>query len=674
MSLIATWHPTFAYFHNPWEWGAFEVDLDRFSRLIHGKLEALPTKEQLITNPTWKTVRKLVAWCMRHHEPLVLDIETLPEMGADSDERYTGKDPLRCQLQLVGIGCSKWGLSHKWTDGSLQIEREIRKHLQDHSLRKLLQNGDWFDLRVMKRYGVHVEPVDDIREQRRVLSSTAPLRLDHQGSIATDYIPWKADHQNAKDEKGYVFTTDITEKKIYNVHDCIVTARCHKVWNQDPEWGTRRVQKLYEHQRRLGQIAAGMNSTGIQVDKIQRYFMAWALKEAYIEKQAKVIEAVGLENWRPTPPNMRALIFKKHVTGKYQGRFNLPDPFDPAMYVDPKEMTTIGVADEQLTLLLIDSETPKELKQIIELYWDAEKTWKQRSTYVASKEVSEAIDSRYRMHANWNSCGADTGRFSGFLMVIPKPLRSMYTADPNCVLVGADYRQMELRVMFAVTGDRKLGEGIAKGNVYVEEAKEYFNLPDFFTKKPDGKPFDPTKHIKPEAYKVTKNTRLGAQYGSGKKMFFSQLIGMDRSIQYDLAMQMREKFLLRAADTVAWWEQETDRVINCGYSESRIMHRRRVYPRPPERPEIANYPIQSTAADVKNIAMIKIDDAIKKYKMKSRIIIDLHDAIYTNTPIKEEKQMREIFIECMEAEYTIQGHKFSFPVDMESHQRWSDFG
>lgn len=674
-NLIATWHPTFAFFHNPFAWGAFDCDVARFKRMLTGKLEKLPKEKDLVTKPTWKDVRRLFKECLKKGLPVALDIETIPEGGAESDERWTGKDPLRCQLQLLGVGCETWGLSHRWTDGHLRVERELAKWLRDPRVCKTLQNGDWFDLRVLARYDCTVENIRDTREMRRVLSSTSPLRLDYLGSIYTDYHSWKADHQSAKDEKGYVFTGDVTEKKRYNIHDCIVTARVDREILKDPDWGTPRVQNLYAHQRRLAEIAASMNTVGIRVDKLRRYFMAWCLKQEFGEKSLILEAAVGIQGWRSSPDNMRALIYKKHAVGKKAafGRFQLEDPYDPDMYVNPKEMDTIGVNEDQLTLLLMDPGIPEDLKNIINLYWDVQGTWKKRSTYVTSKEISHAIDKDYRLHPNWNSCGADTGRFSGFLMVIPKELRAQYIADKGCVLIGADYRQMELRVMYAVTGDEALGDGIRKGNVYVEEAKDYFSLPPHMTKKPDDAQFDPERHIKPSMYKVTKNTRLAAQYGSGKKKFFSQLIGMDRSTSYDMSMKTRDAFLKRNHRTVEWWEEETEQVHACSYSASRIMDRRRVYPRPPDRPEIANYPIQSTAADVKNLAMIAIDDEIKRLHMKSRIIIDLHDAIYTNTPKDEIHAMSAVMQACMERVYRIQGKDYSFPVDMGIHERWSDF-
>lgn len=672
-TLIASWHPTYAYFHNPYAWGAFETDLDRFARAIHGRLDVVPDKRHMVFHPTYKDVRRLAKHCLRSGDPFVLDIETKPEAG--DEEGFTGKDALRCQLRLVGLGCSSWGLSHYWRNDGRRVEREIKYWLEHPKLQKVLQNGEYFDQRVMARYDIDVHPVFDIREQRRALSATSPLRLDYQVSLATDFPSWKADHSN-KDEKGYVWwTNDIDEEKDYNIKDTIGTARCKLKWDKEPEWPSERVQKLYAHQHRLAQIAAQMNTTGIKIDKVQRYFMAYCLKQKFVEETEKLEKLVAIPDWTSSPDNMRALIYKKHATGKkaHLGRFNLEDPYDPDMYVDPKEMTTIGVDETQLTMLLVDGNTPEELKEIINQYWEVQGTWKQRSTFIASKKVSQTIDQNYRMHPDFNSCGTDTGRFTGPIMITPKPLRSMYVADRNCKLIGADYRQMELRVMYAVTRDEALGDGIRKGNVYVEEAKDYFNLPKHFTKVPDGEAFDPLKHIKPSMYKVTKNTRLAAQYGSGKKKFYHQLMGMDRTTKYDDAMRVRDAFLVRNHRTVEWWDEETERVILTGYSASRIMDRRRVYPRLPDRPEIANYPIQSTAADVKNIALIAVADAIERYHMKSRIIIDLHDAIYVNAPNGEVKAMTGLLEECMTQTFEIQGVKYNFPVDIGVHERWSDF-
>ena len=507
----------------------------------------------------------------------------------------------------------------------------------------------------------------DIREARRALSATSPLKLSYQASIyPTDYFPWK--EAEGDDEKSTVFTKSSKALGIYNAHDCVVTARVWQGIQAEPEWNTPRVQQLYEHQSGLAQVAAEMHSTGIRIDRGMRKWMAWALLEEYQEKERKFLKAVGIKGFECQPNHFRALIFQRHARKKYEhlARFNLEDPLDPSMYVDPREMETISVDEDALTLLLIDPSTPDELKALIQLYWDAQEVWKARSTFVVSKKISHAIGPDGRLRAGWNSCGTDTGRFSckdPNVMNIEKQLRSMYCASKGGVLVGADRMQFELRIMYAVTGDEALGAGIRAGNVYVEEAKDYFDLPKHL-KKAD---------IKPDAYKSTKNIRLAKQYGAGKKKVFQMMLKQDRACTYQKSLLLGEAFERRNARTVAWWAEETERVLKCGYSETRVLQRRRVYPAEPERTDTANYPIQGSAADIKNLWMLDVHAALQKHSMKSKLIIDLHDALYTDGPKSEAATVQRIMEDTAATEYEIQGMKYVFPVECQRHFRWGDF-
>ena len=458
------------------------------------------------------------------------------------------------------------------------------------------------------------------------------------------------------------------ELKIYNAYDCVATARCYDHMVAEPEWKEPRVKRLYAVHRELARIAAEMNSYGVPISRRQRKWVKWALHQEYDEKRRLLIAKVGVKGFSDNPNHIRALIFKKHATGKnaHLGKFQLDDPIDPAMYVNPKDMTTISVDEDALTLLLIDPDTPKELKEIIQLYWDANSVWKAGSTFVWSKKVRNAIGTDWRLRAGWNSCGTDTGRFAckdPNLMNIPKLLRLMYVAEPGCVFVGADRMQFELRIMYAVTGDEALGAGIRAGNVYVEEAKDYFDLPKHFTKK----------DIKPEAYRDTKNIRLASQYGAGKKKRYQMLLKSDHTMTWEKANMLGNMFERRNATTVAWWDKITAEVHSKGYSETHILNRRRVYPRPPERTDTSNYPIQGTAGDVKDLWMIDVDKLLKKYKMKSRLVIDLHDALYTHGPKKESKDVEEIMQETSQVEYEICGKKYVFPVEAEVCKSWGDF-
>ena len=661
MSLIVTHHPTLAFFHDPFSLGAFLIDLDRFSRMTKGKLE--PGPKRININPKSSDVRRFHKWALRTHSEIAVDIETAPE---HPDRPWTGKDPTRAKLKIVGIGNTEEALSHRWTDGSKKIERALKTLLEDTQVTKILQNGDWFDLRVFVRYGVTPVNCHDTRDARRALCSTSALRLAYLGSIYTDYFPWKEDESD--EAKGLVFTKDLKKLKTYNGHDCVVTARVRRGIVAEPEWKSKRVQRLYVLHRDMSQIAAEMHSTGIRIDRPLRRWMKWALLKEYKEKERAVRKAVGIEGFDAQPNHMRALIYQKHAVGKYAhlARFNLPDPIDPTMYVNRKEMTTIGVSEDQLTMLLIDPDVPEDLKAIIQLYWDAAEVWKKRSTFVASAKVWHAIGKDGRLRPGWNSCGTDTGRWScndPNVMNIEILLRAMYIASKGCLLVGGDYSQLELRVMAAVSGDRALKAALATGDVYTEDAKAFFNLPASTTRAT----------IKYEARHQSKIIHLLRQYGGSKKMTFQVGLKQDRSLKWENVSLLCDAFDRRYHETIEWWGREMERVLATGYSATRILDRRRVYPTPPATTDISNQPIQGTAADVKDLAMIRLWNGLKKHKMKSKIIIDLHDAFYLDSPKREVKAATDLMRECMEVEYVIEGKKVTFPTKIEAHGRWSEF-
>lgn len=151
--LIFARHPSLAFFHNPYERGNFEVDLDRFSRLIKGKLEAPPVR--LNINPKARHVRELVREAARLGEPLSCDIESLPERG--DYEGYTAKDPGRARLHLLGFGVTTQALCIEWGNGTSPVEREAAKILANPKITKVFQNGWFYDIPILRRYGLCVK-------------------------------------------------------------------------------------------------------------------------------------------------------------------------------------------------------------------------------------------------------------------------------------------------------------------------------------------------------------------------------------------------------------------------------------------------------------------------------------------------------------------------------------
>jgi len=179
------------------------------------------------------------------------------------------------------------------------------------------------------------------------------------------------------------------------------------------------------------------------------------------------------------------------------------------------------------------------------------------------------------------------------------------------------------------------------------------------------------ENAKPQR-KSSKITHLAFQYGAGIKTIYQQALEQDRRLKFSFMAAIHRKMLRRYWQTVKYWKDEAARVQECGYSSSRILDRRRVYPRQPPPTETSNFPIQSTASDVANISMLKIFNSLIRNRLKTRIVIQLHDAFYTRGPEREERVVREILHEHMEAERLIEGKKFRFPIEVKSGTHWSD--
>lgn len=236
------------------------------------------------------------------------------------------------------------------------------------------------------------------------------------------------------------------------------------------------------------------------------------------------------------------------------------------------------------------------------------------------------------------------------IMNIEQLLRHMLAPKPGYAIVHADKRQLEIRVMQAVAADMMLLDAINSGDLYSAEARTYFNIPA------GGK-------VKKDARQSAKIIRLGRQYGAGVKTVYAQALRMDRTFTLSRTQLLVAAFDKRYYRTVQYWHEEMERVLACGYSESRLMGRRRTYPRPPELSETVNYPIQATAADMMNLELIALDERLRADCPSAHIIIQLHDAIDVECPEEDVPLVERIIDEVMDREWTICGVTRMFGIE-----------
>lgn len=678
--LIATWHPTYAMFRNPYSWGEFRIDLDRFSRAIKGKLRPGPSK--FILRPTVEDVAKVAT-----HGYVTVDVESAPR---GRHEPWTAKDPDRARLRCIGLGNRNWGLSFLWTEKSSPVADAIRGLLLDPKIKKVGHNAIWYDWPLLKRYNFHAKNIADTRDARRALSSTSRLGLKYLATLYDDPIPWSEEEE---DEEKVIFTDNITDLLTYNIYDCVEDARLWDGIKAEKEWKSELVQRLYKIHLATSKLFAEVRHRGMHIDAKERKRLAKLLQDTYEVRKAQLLEKVGIEAFTCTPNSMRSLIFERHATTEIS-RFNLEDPLDKKMW--NADGDSIKVDQDSLMLLYVDPGVPQDLKDIIDMYWAAQAAQKARSTFVTSDKITHAIGDDGFLRPGWNSCGADTGRIScnsPNVMTLPKDtdesstrgelpnLRRMYDAEPGFKLIEADWKQQELHVRGLVAEDEVLLEAL-KGDVYTEDAKGVFKLPPHVKRcKCEGEcidPYDPkTKkgtHLKNKARQSAKTGHLGFAYGASTPTLYMQFLETDRTVRYSTVETVHHGLKERYHRTVSFWTEEQERVRRLGYSEDRLLGRRRYYPREPPITEIANYPIQATAAAITTLAELDLDRLIKKEIRKGGIIGQFHDALLIKVPDRDRdiRMGMNLLKEAMEQKFTIAGRPYVFLTDIKVGYNWAD--
>jgi DNA polymerase I-like protein with 3'-5' exonuclease and polymerase domains len=672
MPAIITMHPTYAFFHNPYEAGTFIADVERLARMVNGTLAKKPS---INPKPTWFDLNRLI----QDGRPVSVDVETgpvgervwSPEKEAyEYAEPWTGKDPTRCRLRTIGFGNADRGISFAWRDIESKplLFEKIRRFLGSVSHLKLFHNGPWFDIPVLERHGFKIRCWRDTRDFRRALSNTSRLSLRYLTSIATDTHNWKDEEKKEnKDGKGVIFTRDLTKLKTYNAYDCVFTSRVDEMCLRDleqvePDYAPK-VRELYRVHRDLSVAAADMFRVGIHVNTQWRGFMLQCVEQEIAEKTVDFLNLVYSCTAIQTPGemrcnhnDMRALIYKRHNNARIQG-FGLPDPLDKNMWTN-EDQTTIAVDVDSLLLLLVSGEVPEPLVPIIDAFWAVEEAKKRRG-YLASDLVDKAIGPDGRLRPGWNSCGTDTMRFSCSepnVMNMEQLLRHMFAPAPGHVIVHGDKAQLELRMMEAVSGDTFLYDLIQSGDVYSRLACEWF--------KRDPATFDKKNPKDNEARKASKIIYLARQYRAGLKAAFGQALREDRRFTFDRVRVLVSTFDRSFQGIVAYWEEEMQKVQTLGYSEGRILGGRHHYPAMPDPSEVANKPIQRTASEMMNVEMLKLKKKLKRYVPKANLIIQLHDAFDVEARERDERVVSDIMEEVMGSRWTIEGRTRDFPVEL----------
>jgi DNA polymerase-1 len=305
---------------------------------------------------------------------------------------------------------------------------------------------------------------------------------------------------------------------------------------------------------------------------------------------------------------------------------------------------------------------------IIEKLLDYRQLTKLKSTYVDALPLL-VNPGTGRVHTSFNQTVAATGRLSGSdpnLQNIPirtelgRAIRKAFVAgSPADVILSADYSQIELRVMAHISGDEGLREAfLNKEDVHTSTASKVFGIG----------PGEVTRDMRRKA----KEVNFGIMYGIGPFGLANRL-----EISQLEAREIISKYFERFPKVKQYINDTIASARRSGYV-STLLGRRRYLPdinsrnqnvRGNAERQAINMPIQGTAADMIKLAMIRSDNEIQARRLRSKMLLQVHDELVFEVPETEIPEMKAVVTDSMQRAMVL-----SVPVEVEigTGKNWLD--
>jgi len=307
-----------------------------------------------------------------------------------------------------------------------------------------------------------------------------------------------------------------------------------------------------------------------------------------------------------------------------------------------------------------DAEVLEKLRPyhpIIDLVTDYRQAVKFKATYADA--LAKVADEKGRVHTSFNQTVTATGRLSSTepnLQNIPvrtplgKELRRAFRAKDGYLLVDADYSQIELRILAALSGDERMIEAFTSGvDIHSVTASQVFGVP--------------LDEVTPELRSRAKAVNFGIVYGIGAF-----------SLAGDIGVSMKEasQYIKNYKDTYQKVDEYLKKLIEDGKSlgyVSTYFARRRYIPeltaskaatRAFGERVAMNSPIQGTAADVIKVAMLRVEEALAREGLSAKLILQVHDELIVEAPEEEALRAAEIVKREMEGAVS-----FAVPLTVE---------
>ena len=521
------------------------------------------------------------------------------------------------------------------------VRKQLKPLLEHPSLPKVGQNLK-YDWQILANWGIQLAGIAaDTLLESYIINPEEPHGLD---ALALKYLG----HQNISYEdvtgkgKSQISFAEVSIEKAteYSGEDSDIALRLHeRLQSEVVAMGGRKL--LEDIEIPLVPVLAQMEFTGVRVDQSKLEKMEEHLSEDQAAVEDKVYELAGGAFNIGSPKQLSHVLFEK---------LKLP----------VVRKTKTGISTDESVLLALANKHP-----VCEWVLKYRELSKLKSTYVEGL-IQQIHPKTGRVHTSFNQTITATGRLSSSnpnLQNIPTTkdprydIRSVFIAEEGCELFSGDYSQVELRLLADMSEDKELLRAFEQD----EDVHAY-----------TGKLIFGVNEVSAEQRKIAKTINFGVVYGQ-TPFGLSQTLKISPSEAKDFI----EKYFKRYSGVKKYLNFLIENAHKNGFVTTQFGRRRylpeinsanRMRREMAERAAI-NTPIQGTAADMIKTAMVRIHEKLKKEKLKTKMILQVHDELVFEVPTSEKKEIEKQILSEMENAMKL---KVPLKVDSSWGKSWGD--
>ena len=565
------------------------------------------------------------------------------------DTETTSLNELEAELVGMAFSWEKHKGYYVLFPESKELTQEIleifRPFFENSSITKIGQNLK-YDIKVLAKYNIQVlGNLFDTMIAHYLLNPDAKHNMDILSENYLHYSPISIETLIGKKGKGQLSMRQVPpqEQKEYAVEDTDVTLQLKNIFEQQLQ--KYNAEKLFSQiESPLVQVLADMELEGIRIDVPFLKSLSDDIEKDIFSLQQAVYEQAGETFNLSSPKQLGDILFEKLKL------ISKPKKTKTGQYATSEEILSELAPKHKIVANVLEY---RQLQKLQSTYIDA-----------LPKEVNSTTG---RVHTTYMQAVTATGRLSSNnpnLQNIPirtergQQIRKAFVPrNEDYTLLSADYSQIELRVIAALSGEKNMIEAFLQNqDIHRSTAAKVFNVD--------------IQSVTREQRSHAKTVNFGIIYG---------VSAFGLSNQTELSRSESKELIDTYYQTYPQLKVFIDKQIHFarenGYVET-ILGRRRYLPDINSRNQVVrgaaernavNAPIQGSAADIIKIAMINIYNLLKDNKLKTKMLLQVHDELIFDVPKNELDFVKPLIKKTMEEAY-----QFAVPlvVDLGVGKNW----